>query len=354
MSDVILSASKIKTAQSCSWKYWTSYVLKLPQSTNDGASRGWICHLVCELLGFKKHKKHYNLIIKSGSIHASKAVSKLVSYHARKLEVSDDDNMELIDMMTVKALLYDFFGKEKGRTTDSISEHEFNISVNEDGKNYKIRGFIDKLFLYDRGKDALIRDFKTSKQVFKGKEITDNLQNLMYCLAVKKTFPKVKNVEVEFLFLKFDLSSDLLGQKGSGVLSMDVISKEELEGFEYQLTSIQEYLENFDEECAKSDFAANRNYPSDGTFGGPLMCGKEGYKKSRGELVLDSQGNKIKNFICEHRLPFDYYEHTDCDGKIIKCYKEKPSFPLKDGEELTLKHYSGCPHFDKGNSSFLV
>ena len=60
--DVILSASKIKTAQSCSWKYWTSYGLKLPQSSNDGASRGWICHLVCELLGEPKHRSHYKKI----------------------------------------------------------------------------------------------------------------------------------------------------------------------------------------------------------------------------------------------------------------------------------------------------
>lgn len=352
--DVILSASKIKTAQSCSWKYWTSYVLKLPQSSNDGASRGWICHLVCELLGEPKHRSHYKKIIKKGTIHESQGVSKLVQFHARKLNVDDSDNMELIDMMTVKALLFDFFGKERGKPSESISEQEFNIKVSEDGKDYKIRGFIDKLFLYDSGKKALIRDFKTSKQIFKGKEISDNLQNLMYCLAVKKTFPSVDDVEVEFLFLKFELESDLLGKSGKGVLKMEKISKHELEGFEYQLTSIQEYLENFDEECAVSDFAADRNYPADGTFGGPLMCGKEGFKKSRGEYVLDSEGNKIKNFICEHRLPFEYYEHLDKNGKIIKCYKEKPSISLKKGEVLNLKKYEGCPHFRSNKSVFLV
>ena len=248
--------------------------------------------------------------------------------------------------------MFDFFGKERGNPTKSISEHEFNISIDEGDKKYKVRGFIDKLFLYDRSKKALIRDFKTSKQVFKGKEITDNLQNLMYCLAVRKHFSSVKDVEVEFVFLKFDLSSDLLGSKGDGVLKMEKISDEELEGFEYQLTSIQEYLESFDEDCAKSDFAANRNYPSDGTFGGPLMCGKEGFKKSRGEYKFDSNGNKIKNFICEHRLPFEYYEHSDSEGKIIKCYKEKPDFKLKNGENLELKKYSGCPHFHNSDSVF--
>ena len=43
-----LSASRIKLAKQCSWQYWCKYVLKLPESTNEGASRGWIVHLVLE------------------------------------------------------------------------------------------------------------------------------------------------------------------------------------------------------------------------------------------------------------------------------------------------------------------
>ena len=48
---VTLSASRIKTAQSCSWLYWFKYILKAPDKSNDGAKRGTICHLVFELLG---------------------------------------------------------------------------------------------------------------------------------------------------------------------------------------------------------------------------------------------------------------------------------------------------------------
>jgi len=91
-----LSASKIKTAQSCSWKYWCSYHLKLPQKGNDGSSRGWICHLIFELLGSKRHHHHYKKIIKSGSIFSSKSITKLVHYHAKKLNVFDQENLDLI------------------------------------------------------------------------------------------------------------------------------------------------------------------------------------------------------------------------------------------------------------------
>lgn len=355
MSDIFLSASRIKQAQSCSWKYWSSYVLKLPQKGNDGASRGSVCHLVFELLGKKRHKKHYDNIILSGTIQSSKAVSRLIYSYASKLNVADDENIELIDMMTVQGLLYDFFGADEQKPSEEISEKEFNLEIDEDGKRYKIRGFIDKLFLYSKEKKALIRDFKTSKQVFKGKEISDNLQNLMYCLAVKKLYPKYKNIDVEFVFLKFDLSKDLLGKPGKGVLRMEKISDDELEGFEFQLTSIQDYLENFDEADATSNFAAEQDYPSDKTFGGPLMCGKQGFKKSKGEYVLDKDGNKVPNYICEFRNNFDYYAILNKEGKLIKCvFSEDECLNLKDGLSYEKRSYDGCPHFKQKDSSFLV
>jgi hypothetical protein len=282
-------------------------------------------------------------------------VLRLVKYHASKLNVADEENMEMIDMMIVKGLLYDFFGDSKIKPTADISEKDFNLKINEDGKSYKIRGFIDKLFLYSNEKKALIRDFKTSKQVYKGKEISDNLQNLMYCLAVKKLYPEYSNISVEFVFVKFDLTEDLLGNPGKGVLKMEEISQDEIEGFEYQLTSIQNYLENFDENEASSNFAADQNYPSDGTFGGPLMCGKQGFKKSKGVLVEDSNGDPIPNFICEHRNPFEYYALYDDSNELVKCYSTEKEVPeLKKGFKVKKKQYNGCPHFQQKDSAFLV
>ena len=354
MSDLFLSASKIKTAQSCSWKYWANYVLKLPQTGNEGSSRGWICHLIFELLGEKRHKKHYNSIIKAGTINASRAIVRLVKHHAKILDVSDEPNMELMDMMIVKGLLYDFFGAKNKKPTKAISEEYFELKIEEDGKSYKTRGFIDKLFLYDRGKRAVIRDFKTSKQLFKGKEITDNLQNLMYCLAVKKLYPKVNDIEVEFLFLKFNCDEDLLGHPGDGIVKMEKISDQELEGFEFQLSSIQEYLEQFSENDAKSDYAANKDYPSDKTFGGPLMCGREGYKKSKGEYVLDEKGEKIRSYICEHRLPMKYFAVVGEGNETVKTYKNIEDIKLKEGQSIEEREYEGCPHFYNNDSYFLV
>ena len=349
MNKVALSASRIKLAQDCSWKYWANYILKLPQKGNDGSNRGNVCHEIFETLGDSQYLNDYNEIIKKGTVMGSEKISNMFIAHAEERGVDDPENMELMDMMIMRGLLFDFFGDDDAEPAESLSEKEFNISIDEDGKKYKIRGFIDKLFLYSKEKKAIIRDFKTSKQLYKGKEITDNLQNLMYCLAVKHLYPEYSNRTTEFIFVKFNLEKDMLGHPGQGVLRMERISEDELDGFEYQLTGVQEYLENFNKDDALSNFAANASYPSDNTFGGPLMCGKEGHKKSRGEFVLNEDGEKIPNYICEYRKPMVYYVLLNKDKEIIKSAFESDKDNLianeKEEESIEKRFYEGCPHF---------
>jgi len=345
---VALSASRIKTVDQCSWVYWCKYKLKLPDTSNDGASRGTICHAIFECLGNPRHKKHYDLIIKKKNIFASKSVERLVMIFAKKLNVDDQENIDLIKEMTLNGLLYDFFGD---RPDEAFSEKDFTIEINSGAKKYKIRGFIDKLFLYKQKSTALIRDFKSSKQVFKGKEISDNMQDLMYCLAVKHLYPEFLKRKVEFVFLKFDLGRDLLGSLGNGLVEMMDISSKELEGFEYQLTEIQRFLENFDEVDAVSNLAIHQGYPKDGTFGGPLACGREGFKKKKGEYLLDSNGDKIPSFICSFRRPFSYWALVNSNGDVIKsAHKDdKDSLCANEakGELIELKEYSGCPYWEE-------
>ena len=122
-SKVKLSASRLKTAKTCSWLYWVKYHLKLPDKSNDGASRGSICHLLFECLGNDRHKKTYRKIIKSKDIFASSAVERLVKKHAALLNVDDDDNIKMIKDMTLAGLEYDFFGSNRGILSESHSEY---------------------------------------------------------------------------------------------------------------------------------------------------------------------------------------------------------------------------------------
>jgi hypothetical protein len=344
-----LSASRIKTAQNCSWTYFCKYVLKLPESTNEGASKGWICHLVFELLGDDKHSFHLKKALQEGSIYASNALERLVGIHANRLGINYTEALQDMDEMTLKGLKYDFFGDTDKKPKQAISEKDFDLVVEEGDKRYRIKGFIDKLFLYN--KHAVIRDFKTSKQVFKGKDATDNLQDLMYSLAVKKMYPKYKERNSEFLFLRFPLGEDLMGVPEKGLMRMETIPSEELEGFEYHLTEINKYLNDFTPEKAVAGLAATKPYPSDGSFGGPLSCGREGFKKHRGEPLLDRNGDKIPAYICPFRRPMSYYVLVSESGKVKRGAFEGEEASLERmreaGDIIELREYEGCPHWNK-------
>ena len=129
-----LSASRLKTAKECSWKYWCKYKLKLPDTSNDGASRGTICHLVLELLCIPERKEYYDRIIKSKDIFSVPSIKRLVEIWAKKLNVDDPENIDLIKSMTFNGLEYDYFGGKIGRVSEEYSEKSFNIIVNEDDK----------------------------------------------------------------------------------------------------------------------------------------------------------------------------------------------------------------------------
>lgn len=333
---IALSASKIKTIQSCSWMYWSKYILQIPDKGNDGSSRGTVCHLIFEVLGEPRRKKIYDKIIKKQDVFAVKSIERLILKHAKRLEVSDDDNIELIKKMTLNGLMYDFFGLTTGKPSLAVSEQDFDIVVNDGKFKYKIKGFIDKLFLYKKQKFALIRDFKTSRETFKGKEVKDNLQDYMYSLAVKHLFPEYSNRSSEFLFLKFDLDDS----KNSGVIRMAPITDDDLEGFEYQLTAIQEYLDNFSEEDAYSNFAAKQPFPTDKSFSGPLQCG---FAKSPGQLKKDG----TPMWACSCKWPFDYFATVDDNGKQLKSYFNESEIP--EGQKYEKRRYGGCPMFNQKN-----
>lgn len=332
-----LSASRIKTAQSCSWLYWAKYHLKMPDPSNDGAKRGSICHLIFELLGDPKRKKYYNLIIKQQDIFCVESIKRLVLKHAKREGVNDEDNINLIKEMTFNGLSYDFFGNQNGNPFKSLSEQSFDIEEDDGLIKYRIKGFIDKLFLYKNKKFALIRDFKSSKSVFSGKEITDNMQDLMYSLAVKKLFPEFHNRESEFLFLKFDLDEK---SKNSGIVRMKPITDEELFGFQLQLTEIQKYLDNFSEKDAKNNMAHYKGYPSDKSFSGKLLCG---FASQKGELKKDG----TKKWNCPMRFDFFYYHIFNEKGEFVSSVMEeefKETLVPKDGS-YEMKYYAGCPAF---------
>ena len=285
---IYLSASRMGTLDKCSWQYWCKYVLKLPDTTNDGAIRGSICHLILELLLKPRHKKYYDKILETQDITFTPAVDRVVIKHLKQQNAYNEENYSLCNKMIYVGLDNDFFGEEGGH----IEEPEKEFVIESKRPEYNIRGYIDKPIEYKKDKLVKIVDYKTSKAKFKGDELNSNIQAMMYSLAAKKLWPKMKRRMVQFLFLKFPRAPKQELE----------FTDEQLKGFEYHLEQVNKTLSEFDEQAAESNYAADNG----------------------------------------HGWPFDYYALLDSTGKQIKSSYEDDLKP-KDGETVEKRHYDGCP-----------
>jgi ATP-dependent helicase/DNAse subunit B len=328
-----LSASKIKTFESCSWLYYAKYVLKLPDSSNLGAQQGTVCHTIFECLLNPRHKKIYDSIVaQPASIKNSAAVERLVRSYIKKNKMPEEC-FDKIDAMTVVGLLHDFFfDRSEAKPSKIESELEFNIR-NEDPL-YVIRGFIDQFALYEAEGFARIRDFKSSKKRFEGTELTENVQAMMYSLAARHLHPHLKPV-VDFLFLQFP----------ENPVQRLKFNNEQLNDFEHFLAEVYQKTNNFTEEDAKSNFAADQKVGKNDGFKGPLVCG---FCKTPGEKKLDGSPKGY----CKFKFPFEYKALCSEDGEVIKTsFEDDLKADESKGQFVISKKYKGCARWNSSNYS---
>ena len=319
VKEKVLSASRIKTLETCSWSYWCNYHLKLPQKQNEGALRGTVCHLVFEMLVKKKHKKHFDKIFKGNSIKRSPAVFRMVMKHLTQMEnsfdlpMTNEENVELVDDMIVVGLNCDFFGW--GGKVDK-PEHEFLLE-NKDPE-YKIRGFIDKPIVYKKGKKIKIVDYKSSKYKFRGEELHSNVQAMVYTLAAQQEWPEYSPT-VEFQFLRHPRSP----------LQQLQFNKDQLRGLEYYLAHTFQIINNFTEETATTNYAAD-------TKKNAWLC-------------------KIGKWRCPYIDPYPYFVIVDESGEEISKSLKRSELQskLKDGQKIKKRKYDGCPRHKSSSENIL-
>ena len=298
-----LSASRIKTLETCSWVYWNNYHAKVPQSQNDGALRGTICHTVFELLLNKRHLKNYKKIIKKNAIDGDKGVDKLVKKLSAKVKL-DESNYKLLNDMILVGLKNDFFG-EGGE----IVKPEYDFDITNEEPKYHIKGFIDKPIKIK--KEMHIIDYKSSKYKFRGDDLEANIQAMMYSLASKKLWPKLKPI-VKFLFLRFPKQP----------IQELIFTDEQIKGFEHYLEHINDYINKFDEESARANFA------------------------------VDSQKNKwmcqVGGWKCPYKDPYKYYVKVNEKGEVVETSLENNFKDIK-GFKVETRDYEGCPKFQSSS-----
>jgi hypothetical protein len=293
----VLSASRIKTLETCSWVYWNNYHTKVPQSQNDGALRGTICHTVFELLLNKRHLKNYKRIIKKNAIDGDKGVDALVKKLAKKVKL-DDSNYKLLNDMILVGLKHDFFGEH-----GDIVKPEYSFNIESQEPKYHIRGFIDKPI--KTKKEMHIIDYKSSKYKFRGDDLEANIQAMMYSLASKKLWPKLKPI-VKFLFLRFPKQP----------IQELTFTDEQITGFEHYLEHINHYVNKFDENSAKANFAIDNEKNK-------WMC-------------------KVGGWKCPYKDPYEYYVKLNDKGEVVETSLENNFKDIK-GFKVETRKYEGCP-----------
>lgn len=325
---VFLSASRLKTRETCSWQYWCKYHLRLPDGSNDGARRGTVVHAVCEALLNPKHRDKYDEIIAKHSVWGIDYMKRYLNllFHREGLGATSpkgEDNKQMVEEMILVALSIDFFC-ENG----ILEKPEEEFCIENEKPYYKIRGFIDKL-AYCPSFIRLV-DYKSSAQKFKGKELTNNIQAKMYSLWAKKA--KGLSAIAEFLFLRYPKDP----------IQTFEYSEKELEEFELFLEQRQSEFENFTQEDAMSDMAYDKGYGGEG-FSGKLVCG---YGTYEGQCKKDG----TPYYQCFAKYPFWYYHIFDESGKLKLSVREEDlpnvldSFSVTDRIECNF--YQGCPRFN--------
>jgi hypothetical protein len=300
----VLSASRIKTLETCSWVYWNNYHTKVPQSQNDGALRGTICHTIFELLLNPKHKNHYNKIIKKNSIKGSAPITKLVKKLKAKSGL-DESNFDVLDQMIMVGLKHDFFG-EGGK----IIGPEYSFEIKNEVPKYHIKGFIDKPI--KKKKEMHIIDYKSSKYKFRGDDLEANIQAMMYSLASLKLWPKLKPI-VKFLFLRFPKQP----------IQELIFTEDQIKGFEHYLEHINDYINKFDETSAKANFAVDNDKNK-------WMCQTGGWK-------------------CPYKDKFEYYVKINDKNEVVESSLDG-KFKDTKGFKIEKREYEGCPKWSKDSS----
>jgi hypothetical protein len=300
-----LSASRIKTLQSCSWTYYCNYIINVPQRQNEGALRGTICHTIFEILLKPRHKKHYDGIISVSHIMGSRGVDRLIQKLLKKDKILDDESYDLVNDMILVGLKYDFFC-EGGEITNP----EYEFSYSSEKPRFKVTGYMDKPAIYKHKAEVIITDYKSSKKKFTGEDLSANVQAMLYSLAAKKLWPELKPI-IRFLFLRFPRAP----------IQQLSFTDSQLRGFAYSLEELNEIVDNFDEKAAKKHFAADNPSYS-------WMCGRGSY-------------------VCPFKHPVDYFILVDETGKLGKSAFDKSLLKPKPGQAIVSKRYTGCPRHYK-------
>lgn len=325
-SKIKVSASSLKELETCSWKYYAGRYLKVPEVKNPKTLLGSVAHEIFEILWDTKYKKRISSLLKK-DLESDEAILRLCIKKLKKYGLSNDPWLDDLKNCLMSGFKQDFY--IKGHLERLRPEYEFKIITD----NYECRGFIDSAAKMPATKKfpegyLLIRDYKSQSKVFTKDELELSYQALIYQMALWEEF-KLPS-KVEFVLLRH-----------GEIQSVDWAGESKLKGLVAYLEYISGYLNEFNEEIAKTNLAANNDEKK-------WLCG---FAKSPGQLKKD--GNLM--WSCSCKFPSTYFVCVNKDGKIVSSAINKGDLKIGQGEIIKEMNYTGCPAFPKyqrGNDMF--
>ena len=180
-----ISASSLKTWETCPLQFYADKVLEVPRSeAHDLTKVGSAVHLA-----FERSKNGGDVAQElTGACEESGVTEENYKDMAGSLaETCNEwgwwDGVEDLDLCE--------------------AEQEFLLDI---GGGVKVKGFIDRLDI--QGRCATILDIKTQAKKFTAEQLRDNLQADIYNLAARRLFPQIQGaIRVEFWVLRHEIQA---------------------------------------------------------------------------------------------------------------------------------------------------
>jgi RecB family exonuclease len=186
---LVLSASRVKTFQTCARKYYYTYIKKLPRLAWDHFDIGTIVHSVLEEF-HNTFRDDKNVLDLNGLMTKCFANQKEKILKEKKIKNST--------FIEARDLLKEYLRNLKDKGLGSLilcNEEDFIVQLNDD---FKVQGFIDRI---DEDKDNIyhIKDYKTTKS----NKYMEPFQLITYGIHLSQKFPTIEHFRGSYVMLKF-------------------------------------------------------------------------------------------------------------------------------------------------------
>lgn len=301
MTPIKVSASRLKTLEECSLRFYYGEIVGVPQGLSHIKARiGTLVHVIVEVIMNPRRSILFRHILDHGFRFSDCPPSLLryIRWHCKRELIHEYDLDEIAAMVDVAFLgIKPYFADPLNRPTYH-NERRFELKLGD----ATISGFIDLLLLWsDR---CVVLDFKTQKIKFPKAELDSNIQAMLYQTAVSQEFGLIPTVD--FIMLRH-----APGPRASEkhIQRVQPHSKPILAGLSLYVQEMYKVVNNFtfEEACANP-------------------CKNDYFCKS----------------FCPYLLPFDYLS-LQKDGHQIKSFTlDNPPKLVHNDERLIKLHHNGC------------